>query len=372
MFFLPFGVVSRSKTTSTVRDRTKSEKMGTIMSNNMPTTASTCVLALALALAGCDAQASPAYKGEALLTISGSVEIVSQRERGELLPALAFLSKSSLLHIMDVEVEGEFPSDFTLRVYEPPPKEATAETEGGTEMAYGHITAVTPDHPDTIPYSLRGESGGWCTGEAGGAIEYCETVESWCNASGCYEETRACPAIDSPPEDCEIISSSGDPSLRQDYWAAFAGLSEEHMVVYLVEPLAQGDSLARFLGVERLEAGYYLVRMPAMTQAERLTAEEAAEPCQREARVLALQRYNDAYGTNFAVSELSAGSPLCAPGQDCPEPLPPDVYAEFHQLFQQAEDELECLADLMPQLVENPENERISVRIAADVQPAGF
>jgi hypothetical protein len=88
------------------------------MTRNLPIHAAPCLLALLFA---CEAQVSPEYRGEALLTIAGSVEIDRDRDRGTLMPALAFHnSESSDLRIMDVDVEGEFPSDFTLPVDEPP------------------------------------------------------------------------------------------------------------------------------------------------------------------------------------------------------------------------------------------------------------
>jgi hypothetical protein len=116
------------------------------------------MLAFALAT-GCDAQVSPRFTGEALLTITGSVQI-QQPDHGDLVvPALAFwIPSKGEVRIQDVEVQGEFPSDFRLDVYEPPPTEAyfeaTRQGSGEPRMAAGYITAVAADHPSTIQAPL--------------------------------------------------------------------------------------------------------------------------------------------------------------------------------------------------------------------------
>src|SRR5687768_12932682 len=75
--------------------------------------------------AGCDAQAGTDYRGESLLSVTGSVAIENQDPPDDLIPALAFdTRKGDRFLIEDVEVSGEFPARFSFDVFEPPPKEA--------------------------------------------------------------------------------------------------------------------------------------------------------------------------------------------------------------------------------------------------------
>jgi len=343
------------------------------------------VCLLVLALARCDAQVSPVDRGEALLTVWGSVEIANPQTRGPLVPALAFYaSESALLHITEVEVEGEFPSDFTLRVYEPPPKEATFATPKGSKVAFAHITALSPDHPDSLPYAWPGERYNSCfgsvepsgTGEPSGELT-CEINESWCAGIGtnCYEESRVCPTEDSPSEECEIISTSGDPSLRRgkDYWKNFAGLSQEYVVAYLFEPLVEDEPIGRTWGLAGLDTGYYLFRFPMMTKA---AVREAEEECIQQAEAIAIQRYNKAHGTDYSRQEVfgpwaclsSENGPI---GEQCTQP-PPEVSEEIRNIYLQVADDLKCWQGDVPTLIENPEKERISMRITYDVQPPWY
>ena len=49
---------------------------------------------------------------------------------------------------MKGEVEGSFPSSFTLHLYEPPSAGALMPKMGGeSDVAFGGIAAIAPDHP---------------------------------------------------------------------------------------------------------------------------------------------------------------------------------------------------------------------------------
>lgn len=353
------------------------------------------------ALLGCDAQASPAYLGEALLTISGSVEIDSERDRGKLVPALAFFSEqSSALHIVETEVEGEFPSDFVLRVYTPPPDATIEASDERPPAAIGYITAVTEDHPDSIRYARDVSGGGVCSANDGDQVPLCEYYDEWCPSDGgeCYMERRRCPHSDSPLEDCEILESSGDPSLRQDPWESFAGLSDYYRIVYLPEAVEDDIRLTAAVGLSSLSAGYHLFELRP-SSAEELAA---AEQCHGEAETLATDRYNEAHGTSFG-AQMFFGAYVCmdpigdmpVPGADpgsagsgddgppfmpaspgsglptCGEVPTAEARKEANTLLLEAIVELECPPEgVSVRYVEDPTSEHISVRIGPDVEPA--
>ena len=51
--------------------------------------------------------------------------------------------ETGLFHIVDADVEGEFPSDFTMRVHQPPPPEAGVPG-GELELGVVHHHAGHP------------------------------------------------------------------------------------------------------------------------------------------------------------------------------------------------------------------------------------
>ncbi|MDD9937173.1 MAG: hypothetical protein OXT09_26425 [Myxococcales bacterium] len=352
------------------------------------------LLALLPVLGGCDSQVAPGYRGEALLTIAGSVELESERERAPLRPALAFYdSERSIFHIVDVEVEGEFPADFVLRVFDPPPDSAIIETPERPASALGYITAVTEDHPDTVQFALQGTSTGACgpfDGEDGNPP--CETMGQWCTADGaeCYVESAICPTPDSSPDDCEITFSSGDPSLRRDPWESFAGISDEHRLIYLPEAVSDHPALSAQLGLRSLGAGYHLFESRSPTAEE----QREALDCLADAEERAVERYNEEFDAELDVDRAFSGwgcaplSDMAVPEPDsaghadggdgplpddssCDDPLENVDHQALEELLDDTRLELQCASPSVTiSLVEEPERERISVRIGLDVAPA--
>ena len=96
-----------------------------------------------LALLGCDSQVDSNYQGESLLRINGSVVIPEQFRDQQLVLALVFPAISDRQReilandrraimadherILDVAVQGSFPSGFTLDVFDPAPPEAMGQ-----------------------------------------------------------------------------------------------------------------------------------------------------------------------------------------------------------------------------------------------------
>ena len=358
-------------------------------------------LALALGwLMGCDAQATPGYLGEALLALSGSIEIDSQRDRGPLAPALAFYhGETGEFHIMDVDYEGQFPSDFSLRVYRPPPSEAIVRSPDHPAFALGYLTAVTADHPAVIASAHAGTSTGQCGPSSDEENVLCEHESQWCTPDGqtCYRERRRCPNFDSAPDECEILEQSGDPALRQDPFSHFAGLSETHVVIYLPEPLAPNAPWVVEGELPALTVGYHLFEAPGDRE------RQAVEACEQQAAVLGVEAFNAERGTRLE-PEAFLGGVACPPdadpavdhapqdahaqggadGPDAQEPptdmeprmdsevcdLSQDEWEAAYQLIRDKEQELNCEARGLPRLIPNPEAEPVSVRIGPDVRPS--
>lgn len=335
---------------------------------------SALALCLGLSLgAGCDPQAPTEYQGEQLLSIRGSVETERGVNTEGLQPALAFFSKErEALHVIEVDVHGEFPNRFQLDVYDPPPADSLLSTgasyaeDGEPEnIALGYVTAMPADHPEYVPVvgsstsSSAGEAcgDGPCPTRAGDDPAGPVTVESaLCTGSGdaqrCYSRTLLCPTLDTPEEECEEISHEGDPSIAELPWSGFAGVSENFVVLYVDQPAPAGSYTGLAFGIrEPLSAGYHLFEVRKATEAE--LAENDA--CKNDAKQLAADRYNETYGTSETPASLSTCN-----WQSCDT----NKQYEFAQLVEVASHELACSkSEQVFTLVENPVEQPISVRL---------
>jgi hypothetical protein len=340
----------------------------------------------ALVLGACDAQHTSDYRGEALLSLRGSVEIADDNHvKGKLVPAIAFVTHGDV-HIVDVDVHGEFPADFTLDVYEPPPDGIVTEEfeyPGEPEVAAGYITAVAVDHPSIVPLVQGvGSSGGPCVSQTstleddagiadgGGrnAPEPCPVSKSWCRAGDqddCYTETANCPNFNTPFDQCEVTAKSGDPALRGEIWDLFAGLSENYVIAYLRGDAAKRSVVAHELGGGKtgLSAGYHLIELSRESDAD----DEARTACENHARELAIDRYNEAHGTDYGPSDPETDS--CYD-----ESLPCDqaVADAIAGRVRKASAELDCPRDdVQLTVIPHPEDEHIAVRIGKSIRLGG-
>jgi hypothetical protein len=127
--------------------------------------------------AGCSSQAGSDYPGEALATIKGAV-VANDGAPGSLPPggakaAVLWLPRGSMLASARAQVEGAFPSQFTMKLYSPPPEQALGAWIAPTSatglpmtldrgpLALGWIVAIAADanesdvHPaEVLGYSL--------------------------------------------------------------------------------------------------------------------------------------------------------------------------------------------------------------------------
>lgn len=358
------------------------------------------------AAAGCDPQLSSRYTGESLLTIVGSVEISNDRTHGRrLVPALASLNESlGSVSIQEVSVRGQFPSDFRIDVFEPPPDEAfmnwTHQKSGEPPVAMSFITAVSDDHPDTIRFGTEGSTTVFsCTQETcdqpcGGKgclvsrDEFCVSEDP---SVPCYTEEMYCPTFNSPREQCSIEPIGGNPALKDSPWDMFAGFSQNYLVLFLRERAPAGSVTAAMLGAaDGVPRGYglYAVRPPSEADVA------ANEACTAQAEVRAASAWNEEYDANLTTlnfetvcAPTSRGAPSL-PGTPSTPPPPTEFAAPFcggnideqdklddalearERLIEAAKLQLGCsILDFALERVKNPANEPVSVIIGPEVQP---
>jgi hypothetical protein len=348
-------------------------------------------------IAACDAQVPTAYRGEALLTMTGKVEIQDDPTEGRLIPALAWVEyERSQIEISEVEVEGEFPSSFTIHVYDPPSDDMLKPVSDDDDSVLGaaaYITAVTEKHPEAVRFaSSSSATASGCAGDDCSCGEQgCISVSEACTADGtsCYKETKTCPRVDSPPGDCEI-THSGDEELTQSPWKHFAGLSQNYAIVYVTDAISKNSDLGWKLGLNvGLEKGYNLVALRELNDDER--AEQAH--CEQDATDEAVAYFNDKLGNPAKTDEeletlylrlmglscnpgCPASDPSCNPNDIAPEcePLDSDLVEAFPGKVEQLEREGGCLnpgAQVRFTPVKDPAHESITVQIAPDLTPIG-
>ena len=338
---------------------------------------------------GCDAQFSPEYLGDPLLTVSGSVEISNGRTEGQLIPALAFTNQSDgLVDIVEVGVHGEFPSDFRLDVYERPPEGAffaAGHQRGEPRIALGYITAVSSDHPDRIRFATSQHvmASAGCLDE--GCTKTCESegiecrvlTNEWCQSDGttCYQEVMFCPTLEAWAPDCRI-EGTGDPAIKDEPFRHFAGFSSNYVVAYLEARAPAGSWTAALLGSrEAVPAGYGLYAYRGFDNGEQ---QDGAE-CEERAAGLAARKYNADHGTHYASIGIDACL-TCGPGCAEVPQLPKfcsgtneelDAWQAVHDRYtEQSKLELGCAAgEFVLTRVSAPEREPVSVRISPDAKP---
>jgi hypothetical protein len=326
----------------------------------------------ALSLAsGCDDQVAPGYYGQSLLSVTGSCVIENSHTQGELTPALAF-DKGPVITIVDVPVQGTFPSKFRLEMYEPPPESTlhhpTRQEEGEPLVSIGHITAVTSDHPEKLYVGNSLSVTVYDCKDEGRTDNMClDRTEETCpdpnvDKIPCYVEKRYCPKGDRESDQC-IVEKSGDPDLvRSDVYTKFAGLSQNYEVIYLAEAAAPGSATAAWLEAKGgVPAGYGLYEVTP------LMGEEADEYSSEDSQAweLAAQYYNEAHGTDYesVKCEKAWDAPFCTmPSEDIEGRTGP--HAEIDRLLEKAKIELgRSISGQHYKRVDDPANTAISIVI---------
>jgi hypothetical protein len=371
--------------------------------------------------AGCDAKAGDDYQGEPLLSFEGSVRLASTQIEGELEPAIAFVPTQSRLEILDVEVRGSFPANFTLDVLAPPAKGALTsarayirEAPKEQKLALGYITAVAADHPSEVRMA---EGGGYKYECEGGVTDLSRSGEAppehepedgvrdpwdWERhilqvremhrgnnpGAACTEEFfaiamepdrtesilyRQISKCDYKFESCEIISSQGDPKYLRSPFEKVAGLSSNYLVLYLPGAVEADSPVARAFGGGPLAAGYHLLE----AESDQTWSDEYIV-CIQTVDVLSL--YNAKHGTNFTQLNELGPALLPIPAPDDPSFNEVTNSPEYIRGRNALEDELtdlesaaiasEC-KDLQPVLARpvDPSGRSISIQIAPTLTP---
>lgn len=169
-----------------------------------------------LLLAGCQAEVGTDYRGEALLSLKGSV-VLDDQSMADQVPVLAFYSQSGFA-LLDVHVEGEFPSRFNLEVFEPPPQAAMTDPETGTVS--GFLTVVPKDHPSLVQavsvgdYGMCSADGTACTEQ----LNLCIMGGGICLQRELSCASQECPVVGDvpiPPDQvtCQGYAESGGTDL---------------------------------------------------------------------------------------------------------------------------------------------------------------
>lgn len=349
-------------------------------------------------LSACDTQASNEYRGESLLTLQGSVEIMQATVEGPLVPAIAFITEGESISILDVAVDGMFPSSFTLNVFDPPPAHVIGDfavfgngyqLPGEPRGTWGFITAVPPDHRDTFPLatgpSIIGRSGG--EGGSGGAAggggsggsggsgqDTCFLEAEWCTPSGeCRREHYECPndqargcSVHAENEfvACALTHSEGDPELGVDVFERFAGMSENYAVLYLEDEAPAGSWVAHFFSDDgAIPAGYSLIEITVLDGSAQAQGRDLLRgQCERLAEDTAIQRIFEQHSGSVPREQIAE----CAWLRH--EENPPSFCADFEIQEARALAERDCpFDDFVMRRVHDPANTPINVRIGPNL-----
>lgn len=312
------------------------------------------------ALAACDTQAGTDYRGEPLLSVTGSVVLTHPRVDGPLVPAIAFLNGETELHFLDVDVQGEFPSSFTFHVYKPPPEAALSGDTGEPDeprWAVGYITAVPKVHVASVQTGVPMGGGEVCTGD-----DVCRTEVAWCtlDEQDCYVETTVCAHVSSTPECTTEVS--GSPELRRTVFSQFEGLALSYRILYLKTAAPAGSDFALEAGApEGLAAGYHLFRLETDETPSPEARQAAYEACERAIRTRAVELYNEQNETALTVEAVYEA--MRCIDEPC-EGVSEATYDAVHELESAAVLEVSCVpATETVQRIEDPLNQPISIVI---------
>jgi len=119
-------------------------------------------LGLALLLAGplaCSAQAEPDYRGEPLAVVRGAIVTGEHAAPSDVEAAVVWISEPEQdgWPVARVHVSGEFPAQFTVEVFDPPPEPAELSETLGTgdvrnPIAIGMLAAIAPNSGARVSY----------------------------------------------------------------------------------------------------------------------------------------------------------------------------------------------------------------------------
>lgn len=221
----------------------------------------TTSFAACLFAAGCDAQHDVEYTGQALWTLLGAIVTQDARIDEDTSAAIFWSNSGTHLDVLEqVEVEGNFPAEFTLRAFEPPPAPAQVSLAdvgiAALDIAFGLIVAV----------------------DEGSAPFYPVVTTS---------DPEVTSGVLAPGETLLVEEEEPRPWLR--------GGAPGHLVAYLsADPPESAACIADF------EAGFNLLALTPRTSAE-VASQDA---CEQQAEDRALEAYNAEQGTSLTLEDL--------------------------------------------------------------------
>ena len=238
----------------------------------------------ALGLLGCgDGQAEPDYQGDPLMSLKGVVTSSEAALSAEQVPALMFsapweelVAGGGTVHFVKGEVEGVFPTSFTLRVYDAPPAGvATMEVDGAPALTWGSLVAVAPEHPASLTRSESVEQ----VGDAS------KQHSKLCDDDGnCLEGFPA----DCPTDGMSMVDETSQWPCGSAYpdnlpWEVY-GFSKSHAVAYFADEAAAGSIWSKLLADgASIPAGYQVVERYELEETLSEEAFLANEACMNAA-----------------------------------------------------------------------------------------
>jgi hypothetical protein len=168
-----------------------------------------------LVMSACDAQVGPEYAGEPLMSLRGQVVLAGENV-ADVTPVIAFNTETGYA-VVNAEVSGEFPAEFRLDVVEPPPPDALYDyTEGTGRIAYGILAVASRDHSERIPH-LSSQEEEVCSEDE----QTCTRKVQKCTSDGdCFTRTLSC-----SNELCPLVYESGDARVAQDHDTSFTEIA---------------------------------------------------------------------------------------------------------------------------------------------------
>lgn len=256
-----------------------------------------CCFCLTLTSCG-DGQAGANYRGEPLLSMEGVVASSSAALIENLVPALAIMKNSFVVnpdepmttHFLRGEVEGTFPSAFTLRIYEPPPSETlTVLVPGEPGVALAALTAVSPQHPAWLRTASYEEE----------VPDGVTTRNEMCSPDECISgSTAECPSPTLPNADATTLWPCGSKIPGNRPWQTYGHARDLH-ILYVDGPVVAGSVLSRtFASGAALAKGYYVFVRTGTPSVEEMA-------CSRRANTRAVMALNQGEGTNWTEEEAA-------------------------------------------------------------------
>lgn len=322
---------------------------------------------------GCEAQATAQYDGEPLLRLSGEADVEVSTGGLPVLPALCFFESShhyktittadlppqagveappgiawvdNRATIVEVDSVGEFPAQFNVAVYTPPPDSVLKPLfSGEPRSADGAVCAVKAEHPDVVnmPVIINQP----CAADDAPCERW--TLWSFLDSQRFYKAVYQCPDANSPKDDCSM-STLGDPSVQREFYEDVLG-RDRTQVVYLADPAPRGSFTAwKYGATNGLSAGYHLFAYQGL-----LSSSDPTFKCRTDAGSRAVNDTFNQFGGHFE-EDADAGVAVIDPAYE----------KEYYEALERRTAEYEMHDCPMPTVMELSADQALSITINRD------